>query len=249
VLIQDNRFHDCTACDFIHGRMGRDWTVTENTFARALMCHTGSVKCIHQDLMELFAADGLVITRNEFGITQRGGAQVYLAGPVDHVRIRNNLFLRDDPRNPTIHSPTGVVVGAAITPRKPHDVRIINNTILSGIPLARHPASSIVISPGYNKLKPANRPLIANNVLGALDDTALVCPRVRRSVRNVIAEGEACAPSDVVGDPMLDAQGRPTPASTLLIDRANVWLAPPFDFLGRSRGSAPDIGAFEYRIR
>jgi hypothetical protein len=68
-------------------------------------------------------------------------------------------------------------------------------------------------------------------------------------VRNVIAEGEACAPSDVVGDPMLDAQGRPTPASTLLIDRANVRLAPPFDFLGRSRGSAPDIGAFEYRIR
>jgi Right handed beta helix region len=249
VLIEDNRFHDCLGCDFIHGRMGRDWTVRDNRFARALACRSARVKCFHQDLMELFAADGLVISRNQFGVSQRGGAQVYLSGPVDHVRITNNVFLRSDPRAPGVHSPTGIVVGAAISPRLPHDVEIVNNTILSGWKLAKHAASSIVLGPHYDLLKPGNRPLIANNVLARLDVTALVCPRVRRSVRNVVIEGEACSPSDVVGDPQIGSDGEPTAASTLLIDRAYAPLAPPYDFAGRPRGSKPDIGAYEYAIR
>lgn len=75
VTIYDNTFHDCRGCDFIHGRFGSIGTVRNNTFDRALRCNYGWVKCGHQDMIELFAADRLVVTRNRFGVSQRGGVR------------------------------------------------------------------------------------------------------------------------------------------------------------------------------
>ena len=81
--------------------------IRENRFDRALACHTGWVKCAHQDLIELFNADGMLVTRNVFGVSQGGGAQLNLATADDNVRIVNNLFLRDDPRAPGIVARVG----------------------------------------------------------------------------------------------------------------------------------------------
>jgi hypothetical protein len=249
VTIEHDRFHDCRGCDFIHGRAGVDMLIRDNSFARALACRTGTVKCLHQDMIELFAANSLVVSRNRFGVTQRGGAQLYLVNAIDHVRIQNNLFIRTDPRVPRVHSPVGVLVGNALSPRLPHDVEIINNTILSGWRTRKHPAMSILISPRYRGGKLRNRPLVANNILERLSRRGLMCTGARRSIRNVVARGEICSHSDQLGDPHLGVRGRPTAASVLVIDRADAALAPPYDLTGRPRGAKPDIGAYEYVSR
>jgi hypothetical protein len=246
VTIEGNRFHDCRGCDFIHGHAGVDTSIRDNRFARALACRTGTVKCLHQDMIELFAANGLVVARNRFGVTQRGGAQLYLTNAVDHARIANNYFRRSDPRAPGVHSPVGILIGVSTSPHLPHDVAIVNNTVLSGWRTRKHAALSIFVSPRYLALERRNRPLIANNVLARVMDGYLLCPGVRRSIRNVVAQGRTCSPYDSLGPPFLDATGRPTSRSLLLIDRADAALAPPYDLTGRPRGSRPDIGAFEY---
>jgi hypothetical protein len=246
VMIEDNRFHDCRGCDFIHGYAGPDTTIRDNRFARALACRTGSVKCLHQDLIELFSGTGLVITRNRFGVSQRGAAQLYLTNAVNYVRIANNFFRRDDPRAPGVHSPVGILIGASASPHLPHHVEIINNTVLSGWRTPGHAAMSIAVSPRYARLKRANRPLMANNVLARARDGYLLCTGLRRSIRDVTEQGAACSTSDRLGPPDLNALGEPTSASQLLIDRADPDLAPPYDLIGRPRGLHPDIGCYEY---
>ena len=246
VTIEHNRFHDCRGCDFIHGRAGVDTTIRDNRFARALACRSGAVKCFHQDMVELFAADGLVISRNRFGVTQHGAAQVYLTDAVDRVRIANNLFRRSDPRAPGAHSPVGVLIGSALSPHLPHRVEIVNNTILSGSATRRHAAMSVMVSPRYVHLRWTNRPLVANNVLARVLQPHLLCAGVARSTANVVARGWGCSPSDTVGDPNLDVDGRPTRTSLLVIDRANPAFAPPYDLTGRPRGGKPEIGCYEY---
>jgi Right handed beta helix region len=249
VLIENNRFHDCRGCDFIHGYTGLDTTIRDNRFARALACLNGTVKCLHQDLIELFSGNGLVITRNRFGISQRGAAQLYLTNAVNDVRIANNFFRRSDPRAPGVHPPVGIMLGAAVSPHLPHHVEIINNTILSGWKTPGHAAMSIVVSPRYTGLKPSNRPLVANNVLARARDGYLLCTGLRHSIRNVITEGGPCSASDAVGSPNLGVGGVPTRASQLLMDRADPALAPPYDLTGRPRGPHPDIGCYEYVAR
>jgi hypothetical protein len=58
--------------------------------------------------------------------------------------------------------------------------------------------------------------------------------------------GTGCSQTDAVGDPMLDADGRPTAASTMVIDLADPTLAPPVDIDGTARVGPPDIGAYEF---
>jgi len=249
VTIEHNRFHDCLGCDFIHGRAGPKLRIQSNTFNRALACHHTWVKCGHQDMIELFLADGVVVRDNIFGVSEFGGAQLYMALAVDHVRVLDNLFLAHDPRAPAVVPRAGILVGTKVALRVPHDVDIINNTILSGSPRPDHDSLSIVVSHRYLGLKRAWRPLIANNILGKQLSPNLVCPRVRRSSHNVVERGAACGNSDVVGDPLLNARERPTAASALLIDKANPLYAPIFDLLGHRRRGPPDIGAYEYRGR
>ena len=50
----------------------------------------------------------------------------------------------------------------------------------------------------------------------------------------------------MVGDAKLDFRGRPTAASTLVIDQADPAYAPSRDLLDHRRVGPPDIGAFEY---
>lgn len=246
VNIEGNYFHDCRGCDFIHGFAGKDVNIRGNEFDRALRCGFALAKCVHQDMIELFAADGLFVLGNRFGVSQRGGAQLYLTSRVNYVRVVNNLFRRSDPRVPGVHSPTGVVVGVPVSRIFPKYVEILNNTIMSGIPLSTHAAASIVLAPGYRFQPVAIRPLIVNNILYRLDDRNLVCPDVRASIRNVVVGGSACSTSDRTGTAYLDSEDRPTAASALLIDRASAVWAPPTDLIGRLRGSAPDIGCYEY---
>ena len=241
-----NWFHDCRGCDFIGGRAGPNLVIRENRFDRALACHTGWVKCGHQDLIELFNADGMLVTRNVFGVSQGGGAQLNLATADDHVRIVDNLFLRDDPRASGIVPRVAILVGTRTSQRIPRGVSIVNNTILSGAPKGGHAASSIVLSPHYPAMLSSNRPVIANNVLAWLIDPALVCGLARDSLHNVVGAGTPCGVTDVVGDPVLDPDGRPTAGSTLVIDLADPALAPPHDIDGAARTGPPDIGAYEF---
>src|SRR4029079_121441 len=173
VRVVHNWFHDCRGCDFIGGRIGPNRVIRENRFDRALACHTGWVKCAHQDLIELFSADGLLITRNVFGVSQGGGAQLNLATADDGVRVINNLFLRDDPLAPGHVARVAILVGTRARPRIPLGTEIVNNTILSGAPKGHHAESSIVLSPGYSHVLRRNRPLIANNVIAWLMVPAL----------------------------------------------------------------------------
>jgi hypothetical protein len=90
------------------------------------------------------------------------------------------------------------------------------------------------------------RPLLANNVIGVLSWPWPVCRVVRASVSNVMAKGVTCSHSDTSGPAELDARGRPTAGSTLVIDAASRRYAPKTDITGRRRGARPDVGAYEY---
>jgi hypothetical protein len=179
-------------------------------------------------------------------VSQGGGAQVNLPTADDDVRIVNNVFLRDDPLAPGIIARVGILAGTRATARVPLRLEIVNNTILSGAPKGHAAASSIVLSPHYSDVLRRNRPLIANNVIGSLMEAGLVCGRDRRSIQDVVVSGTGCSQTDAVGDPMLDPHGRPTAASTMVIDLANPTFAPPVDIDGTARVGPPDIGAYEF---
>jgi Right handed beta helix region len=228
VTVEDDWFHDCYGCDFVHGRFGSDLTIRRNRFERALPCRIGRVRCEHQDLIELFAGRGLRVEDNHFGVYERGGAQLYVTGATDHVRIVNNVFVGTDPRVPGYHSRIGIVVGSKGAKRLglPLDVEVVNNTILTGARRRDGYLGSVRINSRYRALPWRLRPLFANNVLGFLERRWPVCKASRLSVSNVVLRGEKCSPSDVVGAADLDAHGRPTAESILLIDQANRRYAP-----------------------
>lgn len=248
VVVEDSVFHDCLGCDFIHGRFDSDLTIRRNRFDRALPCRIAPVRCGHQDLIELFTGRGLRVEANRFGVYSRGGAQLYISNGVDDVEVTNNVFLGRDARAPGHRPLRAIVVGTRVSKRVPLNVRIVNNTILSGRPSSVN-AGSIKSTDHYSRVPRSQRPLIANNVVKLLAPSHAICRSARATVRNVILSGRPCSASDRVGDPRLDAEGRPTADSALVIDRASPLYAPRTDVLGRPRGrgrSGPDIGAYEY---
>ena len=244
VTLRGNRFHDCYGCDSIHGRAGRNLVIERNRFGRVPRCDGPPMKCNHQDTIELFLGNGVVIRRNVFRETGYGRGQIFLSQSTHRVRIVNNVFLGGNLRVPGVTPPRGIVVGSMVSRDLPQYVRIANNTILTG-GRDDDEFASVVISGFYLDAAPRIRPVLANNVIARLRHT-LVCPRLLRSVRNVAAVGERCSDDDRIGDPMLTAEGRPTAGSTLLIDRASVVYAPPTDADGRGRVGPPDIGAYEH---
>ena len=246
VLVENNWFHDCYGCDFIHGRFGSNLTIRGNRFERALPCRIGRVRCGHQDLVELFAGRRLRVEANRFGVYRVGGAQLYLTGAMSDVTIANNVFLGADPRVRGYRARVGLIVGSAGLGPLPHYVRIVNNTILTGARRRDGYVGSLRMSSRYGAVPKRKRPIVANNVIGLLETPNRVCATARLSVSNVVVRGTSCSRSDQVGAVELDRGGRPTAESTLLIDRANRHYAPRFDFTGRQRGPAPDVGAFEY---
>ena len=246
VTVEDSWFHDCYGCDFVHGRFGFDLELRRNRFERALPCSIGRRRCGHQDLVELFAGRGLVVEDNRFGVYRVGGAQLYLTNAIDHVRIVNNVFLGTDPRVPGYQSRVGLIVGSRATVRVPHFVQIVNNTILTGARRVDGYLGSIRMSTQYAALPLRLRPVLANNVIGRLENPHHLCDEVQASVANVVLDGTACSASDQVGSANLDVRGRPTSESAMVIDAGSRRYAPKVDIRGRSRRSAPDIGAFEY---
>jgi hypothetical protein len=102
------------------------------------------------------------------------------------------------------------------------------------------------MSSRYSTLPRRERPLLANNVIGVLAWPWPVCRAVRASVSNVVEKGVTCSTSDTSGPADLDARGRPTADSALVIDTASRRYALKTDITGRRRGREPDIGAYEY---
>ena len=247
ILIAHNWFHDCRGCDFIHGRFGYDLTLRGNRFERALPCRMNRDRCGHQDLVSFWSGNRLLVERNTFGVYKLGAAQLYLIGGVDRVSIVNNVFRGTDPKVPGYRARVAIIVGSKGSKRVPRRVRIVNNTILTGARRIDGYAGSIRMSGVYWGLQPRKRPLLANNVIGLVEDPHHVCSVARRAVSNVVLRGVACRGHNRVGRVHLDRYGRPTAASTLLIDRASRGLSARRDLDGRARDSRPDIGAFEYR--
>ena len=89
--------------------------------------------------------------------------------------------------------------------------------------------------------------LVANNVIGLIQDPHHVCSVAARAIENVVLRGVACRGANHVGRVHLDPRGRPTAASTLLIDRGSWGFGTRRDIDGRPRDLRPDIGAYEYR--
>jgi hypothetical protein len=247
VRIVDNRFHDCRGCDFVHGRFGYDLTLQGNRFERALPCHISRERCRHQDLVQLWSGKHLFVEGNTFGVYRRGAAQLYLARAVDDASIVNNVFLGRDPRVPGYRARIAIIVGSKGSKRVPLRARIVNNTILTGARRIDGYAGSIRMSSVYWSLQRSKRPLVANNVIGLLEVPHHVCSVARVAVSNVVLRGVACRGANVVGEVHLDAHGRPTAGSTLLIDRGSHSLSVRRDIEGRLRDAQPDIGAYEYR--
>jgi hypothetical protein len=247
VVIEDNRFHDCFGCDFVNGRFAADLTIRGNRFERALPCRMGRYRCHHNDLVQLFGGWRLLVVRNRFGVYRSGGAQLYLTNAVDHATIVNNVFLGTDAKVPGYRARMGIVVGSRRTQRMPLYTRILNNTILTGERRVDGYAGSIRMSTRYGVVRRAQRPIVANNVIGLLETPGRVCGFAQRFVANLVVRGHGCSPDDIVGPVDLDRLGRPTSTSPV-IDLASRRYAPPRDAAGRPRDGPPDVGAYEFRL-
>jgi hypothetical protein len=248
VVIEDNWFHDCYGCDFVHGRFGSDLVIRRNRFERTLPCRINPYRCGHQDLVQLFAGRRLLVEQNHFGVYKGGGAQLYLTNSVDYATIVNNVFVGTDRRVPKYHARMGIVIGAISSRRLPYYARVVNNTILTGARRRDGYAGSIRMSSRYGSVPRWKRPIVANNVIALMARRAHVCSAAQRFVSNLVIRGMACSTSDRVGPADLDGRGRPRSLSSV-IDGANRHYAPATDVTGHRRSGAPDIGAFEYRRR
>ena len=246
VVIEDNRFHDCRGCDFIHGRFGSWLTIRRNSFDRALPCHMGRYRCGHNDLVQLFAGQWLRVEQNRFGVYRAGGAQLYLTNDLDHATIVNNVFIGTDPRVPGYRARMAIVIGANESKRLPYYTRVTNNTILTGYRRRDGYQGSIRMSSKYGGIRRWKRPIVANNVIALLETSWRVCAASQRFLRNAVMEGKNCAAGDYAGPVDLDTAGRPL-ADSPVIGLANRHYAPSTDVTGRPRDAQPDIGAYEYR--
>ena len=247
IRIVDNWFHDCRGCDFVHGLFGYDLTLRGNRFERALPCRMDQERCGHQDLVSFWSGNRLLVERNSFGVYRLGAAQLYLIRGVDRVSIRNNVFRGTDSKVPGYRARVAIIVGSKGSKRVPRRVRIVNNTILTGARRIDGYAGSIRMSGVYWGLQRRKRPLLANNVIGLVQDPHHVCSVSARAIDNVVLRGVACRGANHVGRVHLDPQGRPTAASRLLIDRGSRGFGTRRDIDGRPRDRRPDIGAYEYR--
>ena len=247
VVIEDNRFHDCHGCDFVHGRFGSWLTIRRNRFDRALPCHhMGTYRCGHNDLVQLFAGRWLRVAQNHFGVYRAGGAQLYLTDDVDHATVVNNVFIGVDPLLPGYRARMAIVVGANESKRLPYYAKIVNNTILTGYRRKDGYAGSLRMSSAYGGVPRWKRPIVANNVIGLLKTKWRVCAASQRFLENLVLAGQSCESGEYVGADDLDAAGRPR-ADSAAIAAADPEYAPRVDVTGHPRDAQPDIGAYEFR--
>jgi hypothetical protein len=166
-----------------------------------------------------------------------GAAQVYAnpgltnkSDPIRDLLIASNIF--------TGKGGLAIRIGVgqvSLTPA-PKNVRIINNTILSGR------ISAIFFPPSWDPIPAAARPLVANNILHSVDPGN--CRR-GRFIKNLVLVGPSC-PRNLRGDAKLDlATAAPTKRSSLVVNKADRRYAPKTDFYDHQRNGPPDLGAIE----
>jgi hypothetical protein len=233
ISIQSTRFHDCFDCDMIRGA-GSRVSISGSSFDRALRGLHGN----HNDLIQVMGGGPWTISANRFGMRQGGAAQVYVnpgirntTKPIHDVTIASNIFTG------TMAFALFVAGGQKSGIGAPRNVRIVNNTILSGS------QSAVRLSDAFRTLAPDERPIVANNIF-AVSNGAL-CGAAAMS-RNLIEKGRGCK-GDLKGLARLADDEAPTPQSRLVIDRAVPRYAPARDFYGRVRIRRPDLGAVEFR--
>ena len=204
-------------------------------------------RCKHQDLVSFWSGNRLLVERNSFGVYRYGAAQLYLIRGVDRVSIVNNLFRGTDPKVAGYQARVAIIVGSKGSKRVPRGVRIVNNTILTGDTPHRRlrgldPDERRVLAPPAYR-----RPLLANNVIGLLEDPHHVCSVAARPSRTSCST-ELRAEARIVSARRTwtpsGAQPARQPCSS--IARADGFSARR-DIDGRSRDARPDIGAYEYR--
>lgn len=203
VTIARSRFQDCYGCDFVAGTDNSRLTITRSTFDRALVgrCGRRIRLCHHQDLVQLVGGADLLIEHSRFGVYELGEAQVFLAGAIDGVVIRDNLFADSDPLVPGLAHRRAISLGV----RRwkvgvPRHVTIVRNTILSGTYQTNGHAASIYLSPNYLLLPRRKRPALLRNTIALNETPVYVCRRLRTSSRNVVGSGAGCSRSDRVGE-------------------------------------------------
>ena len=211
VVIEDNRFHDCRGCDFIHGRFGSWLTIRRNRFDRALPCHMGRYRCGHNDLVQLFAGQWLRVEDNRFGVYRDGGAQLYLTDDLDHATIVNNVFVGTDPRVPGYSARMAIVIGANESKRLPYYAKIVNNTILTGYRRRDGYAGSIRMSSKYGGVRRWKRPIVANNVIALLQTSWRVCAASQRSCKTSSWKGRTARPPTTPAQSISTASEDPAP--------------------------------------
>jgi hypothetical protein len=231
VLIEHNVFDDLDDSDAVHGFGGG--VIRYNHMDHALPAGNGN----HNDFIQIGNGGPWTIDGNWFGVRTSGAASIWVdsidKGVIHDVLIQNNVL-------------TGHYVGQDVgifvagddreVALLPSNVRVLNNTVTAGL------LNSLRFGAAYATIPVDQRPLVDNNV----GDRLLgMCDRIR-SEDNVFAVGDACSPSDTIGNAALDANGAPTAASALLLGRADPLLAPPTDYLGCARTAAPDIGAIQF---
>jgi hypothetical protein len=235
IVIQHNLFDSLDDTDAVHGFGGG--IIRDNRMDHALPHANGN----HNDFIQIGAGGPWTIDANWFGVRTGGAASIWL-DPINGGLIHDAVISNNVVTGHHAGQYVGIFVGgdgtsAALLPR---NITVINNTVISGL------SNSLRFGRAYAALPLEQRPLVVNNTGERLLG---MCDRIRSSY-NVFAVGDSCAPTDVIGNPHLDASGVPTAASALLIDRADPTVAPPTDFFGFARTvGPPDIGAIELGAR
>jgi hypothetical protein len=231
VLIEHNTFDSLDDTDAVHGFGGG--IIRANHMDHALPHANGN----HNDFIQIGAGGPWTIDANWFGVRTGGAASIWL-DPINGGLIHDALISNNVVTGHYTGQYVGIHVGgdgtaAALLPR---NIAVVNNTVISGL------SNSLRFGRAYATLPLEQRPLVVNNTGERLVE---MCDRIR-SGHNVFGFGQACTPTDVIGNPHLDANGTPTAASILLVDRADPAFAPAGDFFGFARTvGPPDIGAIE----
>jgi hypothetical protein len=232
VVIHHNTFDSLDGTDAVHGFGGG--VIRANRMDHALPGTSGN----HNDFIQIGAGGPWVIDANWFGVRTGGAASIWL-DPINGGLIHDAVISNNVVTGHYAGQYVGIFVGGDGTSADllPRNVTVANNTVISGL------SNSLRFGQAYATLPLEQRPLVVNNTGERL---VSMCDRIR-SGHNVFGFGQACTPTDVIGNPHLDASGAPTAASSLLLNRANPAVAPPTDFFGFARTvGLPDIGAIEF---
>jgi hypothetical protein len=231
VVIQHNTFDALDDTDAVHGFGGG--VIRGNHMDHALPYGEGN----HNDFIQIGAGGPWTIDGNWFGVRTGGAASIWL-DPINGGLIHDAVISNNVVTGHFAGQYVGIFVGGDGTAADllPRNISVINNTVISGL------SNSLRFGQAYATVPLEQRPLVANNTGERLVG---MCDRIR-SGHNVFGFGQACSPTDAIGNPNLDANGYPTAASTLLLNRADPALAPPVDYFGYARTvGLPDIGAVE----